>query len=264
MTALRVYIEGISVLAPAMPDWNRAREILTSNALFEPQPMQLPAPELLPSSERRRAGDAIKLSMATALAAVRDANADAAQLANVFTSTGGDCENCHNILETLASDDRLISPTRFHNSVHNAPAGYWSIATHCMAASTSLCAYDASFGAGLLEAAAQTLATGAPCLLVAFDTKYPAPLYALRPIPHYVGVGFVLNAARTEATKAAIDMTLTRDAVDTLADAELERLRHSVPSARALPLLQLLARGSAGRTVIEYLAPHNLAVEVHA
>mgnify|MGYP002075717815 CR=1 FL=1 len=31
-------------------------------------------------------------------------------------------------VSVFASDDRLISPTRFHNSVHNAPSGYWSIA----------------------------------------------------------------------------------------------------------------------------------------
>lgn len=260
----RVFVEGISVLGPAMPDWNRAREILAAgDTPFAPQPIQLPAPELLPSSERRRAGDAIKLSMAAALAAVRDADADAAQLPNVFSSTGGDCENCHNILETLASDDRQISPTRFHNSVHNAPAGYWSIATRCTAASTSICAYDAGFGAGLIEAAAQTLATGERCLLVAFDTKYPQPLYAQRPIPHYFAVGLVLNASATAATKATLDIALCRDPLDTMADRELETLRANVPTARALPLLQRLAAGK-GRAVIEYIAPHNMAIEVAA
>ncbi len=259
----RVFIEGISVLAPAMPDWNCAREVLCAyDTAYEPQPLHLPVPELLPSSERRRAGDAIKLSMAAALAAVRDANADAAKLASVFSSTGGDCENCHNILETLASSDRQISPTRFHNSVHNAPAGYWSIATKCMAASTSLSAYDAGFAAGLLEAASQTLANGERCLLVAFDTRYPEPLYAARPIPHYFAVGFVLNASATAATKAALDMTLCSERADTMTDVQLEQLRSTVPTARALPLLQLLAAGTPGRIVIDYLDPYNLAVEV--
>jgi len=261
---LRVFLEGISVLGPAMPDWNRAREILsTPNTPFAPEPVILPAPELLPSSERRRAGNAIKLSMAAALAAVRDANADAALLANVFSSTGSDCENCHNILETLASDDRQISPTRFHNSVHNAPAGYWSIATHCMAASTTLSVYDAGFSAGLLEAAAQTLTSGERCLLVAFDTKYPEPLYSARPIPHYFAVGFVVNSHATNETKATLDISLCRDPANEIVDAQLEQLRRSVPSARVLPLLQLLATAKAGRVVIDYLHPHNLAIEVH-
>ena len=263
MKPLRVFLEGISVLGPAMPDWQHARETLSASPIaFEPQPVILPTPELLPSSERRRAGDAIKLSMAAALAAVRDANADAALLANVFSSTGSDCENCHTILETLASDDRQISPTRFHNSVHNAPAGYWSIATKCMAASTTLCVYDSGFSAGLLEAAAQTLTSGERCLLVVFDTRYPEPLYSARPIPYYFAVGLVLNSTATAATKATLDIALSRDSADTLADAQLEHLRSSVPSARALPLLQLLASAKAGRTVIDYLLPNTLAVEV--
>ena len=76
-------------------------------------------------------------------------SADLAQLATVFSSTAGDCDNSHVILETLASADRALSPTRFANSVHNAAAGYWSIATGAKAESTVLCAFDASFGAGL-------------------------------------------------------------------------------------------------------------------
>ena len=196
MSALRIYVEGIAVLGPAMPDWATAAAILRDAAQanaqpFVPQPVMLPAPEMLPASERRRAGTAIKLSMAVGAAAVRDAGADAAQLANIFSSTGGDCENCHNMLETLASSDRQISPTRFHNSVHNAPAGYWSIATKCTAASTSLCAYDGTFCSGLLEAAVQCISSGERCLLVAFDTAYPEPLYSQRPIPYPFGLGLV-------------------------------------------------------------------------
>lgn len=261
---MRIFVEGIAVLGPAMPDWATARELLNAGRPYEPQPVKLPPPEMLPASERRRAGDAIKLSMAVGLAAMRDANAEPTQLANVFSSTGGDCENCHSILETLASSDRLISPTRFHNSVHNAPAGYWSIATRCTAASTSLCAYDATFSAGLLEAAAQTLDTDKPCLLVAFDTAYPEPLYKVRPLPYPFALALVIRASETAATKAALTISFSRDAVDTMRDPQLEALRRAVPAARSLPLLDLLATGKSGRVVVDYLEPSNLAIEVEA
>lgn len=265
MKPMRIYVEGIAVLGPAMPDWASVRELLRdSESAYAPQPVKLPPPELLPASERRRAGEAIKLSMATGLAAARDANADIAQLANVFSSTGGDCENCHNILETLASNDRQISPTRFHNSVHNAPAGYWSIAARCTAASTSLCAYDATFSAGLLEAATQTLSGGERCLLVSFDTAYPEPLFSLRPIPYPFALALVINARETAAAKASLTISMSRDAVDTMADAQLEALRGSVPSARSLPLLQLLAQEKRGRAVVEYLEPFAMSIEVDA
>lgn len=265
MNGLRVYVEGIAVLGPALPDWDSACAVLNArDESYAPAPVKLPAPELLPASERRRAGDAIKLSMAVGIAATRAAGADAAQLANVFSSTGGDCDNCHNILETLASSDRQISPTRFHNSVHNAPAGYWSIATRCTAPSTSLCAYDATFGAGLLEAAVQAVNSGERCLLVAFDTAYPEPLYSMRPIPYPFALGLVLNPHETAATKARFDITLTKDPIDTMHDAQLEVLRTSVPAARSLPLLQQLAMAQPGRAVVDYLDPFNLAIEVTA
>jgi hypothetical protein len=262
MSACQVYIEGVSLLGPALNNWQEAIPILRGEVAWESQPVKLPPPEVLPAAERRRAGEAIKLSMAVGLAAVRDAGADPATLANVFSSTGGDCENCHAILDVLASPDRQISPTRFHNSVHNAPAGYWGIGTHCTEASTSLCTYDASFSAGLLEAAAQALVTGQPCLLVAFDTAYPEPLYSLRPIPYAFGIGMVISPVKTAASKATISMSLADEPACKMEDDQLEWLRCEAPAARGLPVLQMLATGSSGRVVVDYIDQINLAIEV--
>jgi hypothetical protein len=55
-------------------------------------------------------------------------------------------------------DPLALSPTRFHHSVHNAASGYWAMASHSMAASTALSAFQNSFAAGLLEAATQCAA----------------------------------------------------------------------------------------------------------
>jgi hypothetical protein len=49
---------------------------------------------------------------------------------------------------------------------------------------------------------------------------------------------------------------------DRMDNAELEALRASIPAARALPLLQRLAAGSAGVVNIDYLDGRSLAVEV--
>ena len=151
MSGLQVHIDGIGLIGPGLSGWEPSRNILSGRAPFATAPVQLPPAEGLPPAERRRVGLSVKLSMAIGFEAVRNAGADASTLASVFSSTGGDCDNCHNLLVTLASNDRAVSPTRFHNSVHNAPAGYWSIATGSMAASTSLCAYDGTFAAALLE-----------------------------------------------------------------------------------------------------------------
>ena len=77
-------------------------------------PTVLPLPEALPPAERRRTGAIVKLTLATGLEATRHAGAAAADLAAVFSSSGGDGLNCHEICEALASSERQLSPTRFH------------------------------------------------------------------------------------------------------------------------------------------------------
>ena len=264
MSALRIYVDGIGLIGPGLCGWPHASEVLCGNTALRLAPPQVPPVEAMPAAERRRIGLPIKLALAVGFEAARHAGADPARLATVFSSTAGDCDNCHAILETLASDDRAVSPTRFHNSVHNAPAGYWSIAARCMEPSTSLCAYDATFAAGLLEATTQALDSGQPCLLLAFDTAYPEPLYALRPIPYALGVAMVLNPVRTAAARAALALEFCHAAATPMPDTELETLRTGIPAARSLPLMLSLARGNSATVVIEFLDSLNLAVAVQA
>lgn len=262
MSALQIYVDGIGLFGPGLSGWSHSCEVLTGRAALELAPLQLPPVETLPPAERRRLGILIKLSMAIGYEAARNAGADPAQLATVFSSTEGDCDNCHAILETLASDDRAVSPTRFHNSVHNAPSGYWSIATACMEPSTSLCAYDATFAAGILEAATQALTSGKPSLLLVYEATYPEPLYTLRPIPYALGVAMVLNPIKTPAARALLTLNLCTSAATIMPETDLEELRTCIPAARSLPLMQLLAKKTAGSVVIEYLDSLNLAIGV--
>lgn len=262
MSALVVHIDGVGLYGPGMSGWAKARPVLDGCSPLVLAPLELPPAEALPPAERRRAGLAIRLSMAIAFDAAGEACADPARLPTVFSSSSGDCDNCHNILESLASTERAVSPTRFHNSVHNAPAGYWSIATGCMEPSTSLAAYDASFAAGLLEAATQARSSARPCLMLAFDTAYPEPLHALRPIPYPFGIGLVVSPTRTEVTQATLALSLTEAPVTVMADEQLEGLRRQIPAARGLPLLRQVARGDGAEIVIDYLEGLNLAIEV--
>jgi len=259
---LAAWIEGIGLIAPGLPDWPTARAVLRGEQAYAAAPSVLPAPALLPPAERRRASRVVKTALAVGLEAVAHAGADASQLTTVFAASGADGHNCHALCEQLATDDRQISPTRFHNSVHNAAAGYWGIATGAMAPCQVLCAYDASFGAGLLDALAQVALMRQPVLLIAYDSEYPEPLHAKRPIPDCAGVALLLNPERGPRALAAITVSPTADAAEPLADAELEALRAGIPALRALPLLQRLATGDAGRVRLDYLAPMQLAVGI--
>jgi len=261
-TTLTAYIEGIGLLAPGLADWSQARAVLVGDAPYVAAPVVLPSAISLPPAERRRVGRSVKLALAVGHAAIAAAGLDAATLPTVFAASEADGYNCHDICAVLASDDRQISPTRFHNSVHNAAAGYWSIATGAMAPAAVLCAFDASFGAGLLEALAQ-LATGtAHCVLIAHDTDFPEPLRSVRPVPDAFGTALALAAQPSARSLARIDLRLCHEAPDRLADTALDTLRLSYPAARGLPLLQAVAKGNNGRVVLDYLGDCALALEI--
>ncbi|PKO37931.1 MAG: 3-oxoacyl-ACP synthase [Betaproteobacteria bacterium HGW-Betaproteobacteria-6] len=259
---LTAWIEGIGFLAPGLPDWPSARAVLRGETPLTAAPSVLPAPSILPPAERRRASRVVKLTLAVGLEAAAHAGADVATLATVFSASGADGHNCHALCEQLASDDRQISPTRFHNSVHNAAAGYWGIATGAMAPCQVICAYDASFGAGLIDALGQVVLYRQPTLLIAYDSEYPEPLFSKRPVPDVAGVALLLTPERSERSLASITVTPASAAAEPLADPALEALRIAIPALRALPLLQKLARGEAGQVCLDYLPPMQLQVDI--
>jgi Beta-ketoacyl synthase, N-terminal domain len=222
----------------------------------------VPAPQRLPATERRRAGNVVKASIVVADQALAMSGLDASGLPTVFTSSTGDPLNCHQLCEALALPERLVSPTKFTNSVHNAPAGYWHIAAQSRAPSTSLAAFDASFAAGLQEAAVQCVATGAPVLLVACDVPYPEPLHALRPLSDVFALALVLAPAGP-GRALTIDVS-GNDAPTACTLPGLEAVRTTIPAARALPLLQALAQAGARRVVVDGHSGQHLGVQVHA
>ncbi|MGS0623894.1 beta-ketoacyl synthase chain length factor [Ralstonia sp. VS2407] len=262
MTRLSAFIESIGVLGPGLRDWPHTADVLAGRAPYAHAPTELPPPVGLPSVERRRTGPVVKLALAVGHEAVAASGRDAASLATVFSSSGGDGHNCHAICETLAGDDRKLSPTRFHNSVHNAPAGYWSIATHAMAPSNVLCAYDGSFAAGLLDSLCQVAIDATPALVVAYDGDYPEPLNAVRPVPDPFAVALLLAPEAGPRTLARIDVALTDAASTALAQPELEALWHGNAAARALPLLEALAARRAANVVLDYLPDTRVRVDI--
>ena len=267
--AIELGVLGIGLLGPGLGSWDDAQPVLRGDAPYVPAPSVVPPPQRLPAAERRRAGAAVKVALVVADAACVAAGREPATLATVFASSSGDGANCHALCETLAhppGPDRLVSPTRFTNSVHNAAAGYWHIAVGSRHASTSVCAHDDSLVAGLIAALAQVPSLAAPVLLVASDTPYPEPLNATRPLPDTMGVGLVLAAGGTPGAAARLRARL-RPLAETgpptpCHDAALEHLRGRIPAARALPLLEAIARGLAARVVLPASAQLALELEL--
>jgi len=237
---IEVSVCGVGLLAPGLAGWAAARRVLAGELPYRYEALPEPKPEILPPNERRRGARTVRWAIAAAQEALNGSGVAAADAVPVCASSSGEGEILAQIMGTLAQPAREVSPTRFHNSVHNAPAGYWSIACGSRRGAVTLCAYDASIAAALLEAAALIHAGESAVLLLVYDVPYPEPLLAVRPIREPLALALVLcGEARTPAlarwrvAPAQGPATITPMPIAELA---------SNPAAQALPLLAALAR----------------------
>ena len=107
----------------------------------------------------------------------------------MFASTHGDLAVTDSVCETLAKTPLLTSPTKFHNSVHNAAAGYWTIGVQCLRPYTAVSAWHYTFAAALLEAATQAVVQQEPILYVAYDIAARGPLGTMAQSAGLLGTG---------------------------------------------------------------------------
>ena len=250
---MQVCIQSVGLVGPGLDGWACARSIFAGQDPYRLKPTPQLIPDILASTERRRSSDVARLAIAAAQEALRSSGLAGDQVATVFASSDGDGRITDQICAALARFEREISPTSFHNSVHNAPAGYWSIATGSQLASTNVCAYDLSFAAGLLEAAAQTIVEHQPVMLIASDLPFPVPLHVFRPVEHSFAAAILMtpSAAKTSLMRWDIGFEPSRPA--TSYPEELPRSLYSNPAARCLPLLATLARGKTETVSLDYL-----------
>jgi beta-ketoacyl synthase-like protein len=242
MTApvLSAGIAGIGFWARGLPSWQAACAYLTGDALPADAPSR-PSPQLLAPNERRRAPETVAVALEVALAACIAAGRDPATLSSVFASTHGDLNITDYMCETLAGEPRSISPTRFHNSVHNAAAGYWTIGAGAMAPATALSAYDASFAQGLLEALAQ-LATGTEAvLLVACDGHATGPVARVSRSQGLLGAALLLVRDPTPGMPRLQVHMKEEPTSPTSPDGPLSLFLASNAMAPMLPLFEALA-----------------------
>lgn len=171
---LRFSVSGIGLAGGGLGGWTHCRQWLESGrAPGEPDP---PSSSLLSPRERRRSPLTVRQALAVAEQACGMAGIAPDSLPAVFASGMGDLDITHYMCGILADSPELISPTRFHNSVHNAAAGYWNIGAGTHADVTALCAYEDSFAAGLLEAVLRCVLNEEPILLVCYDIPATGPL----------------------------------------------------------------------------------------
>jgi hypothetical protein len=261
---MRAWVDGVGLYAPGLANWESSLPVLRGAVPYVATAAPKLAPSLLPADVRRRTTDHIRLAIEVGAQAVAHAAADPAQLWSVFASSESDGAITHNICEEVAKSPPQVSPTRFHNSVNNAPAGYWCMAVQSRQPSTSLAAFDASAAVGLLEAVAQVSTERAGVLLIVHDTPLPEPLNSARPMTAIFGAALVLTPQPTPRSLAQLELAIVPHAGEPsrLPDIALEGLRTGNPAARLLPLLATLARGNAEVLQVPYVHSQALQISV--
>lgn len=256
------YVHGVGLAAPGLIDWDQSQAVLRGERAYRAEPLPAFRTSLLPRNESRRAGGGVRLAFRVAEQAcdVREA----AGFASVFASAAGDVDIADWLCAEVNTPARAVSPTRFHNSVHNAAAGYWSIATGSREPSTSLSGGADTFAVGLREAWSMLAVAPAPVLLVCFDVNGSGPLHAARtPIHDSFALAMLLSREAGGAQARISRPEITARGPTTFTDPGLERFRLANPAARGLPLLVALA--DPGRSpVVLASGQGNLTVAVDA
>ena len=263
-----VGIAGIGLVAPGIENWQSGKKVFTAEGHYDVSadfPVLKPA--ALSANERRRTTDTIKVALDCGQQAITGFDGAATEflsdpdLTSVFASSCGDLNVVDRILTALTLPGKPVSPTQFHNSVHNAPAGYWSISSKSTAASTSIAAGDNTFSVGLMEAMTQVVVNEHAVLFIAYDIVPPPLLKNHRHVTASYGVALLLLPELTQWSLSA-EVNIKNPSTTIMQDQGLEQLRTSNPAANSLPLLYAIANKQSGNICLPYLHGQGLDVSI--
>ncbi len=250
---MRVSINAVGVLAPGLADWQATKEVLSGRRCYIATLFDPPQPACLAPAERRRSSPTVRLALAAAEQALLQTTLTPQEMAMVFSSYEAAGVITHQLCEVLAGS-REVSPTLFHNSVHNAPSGYYSIAMNVTRAATSVCRGEWSFAAGLLNAVTQVVAENVPVLYVCYDSPLPPPISAVMPVVEPSAIALVLTPATGNTPLATWNVTIVPRRGDPTWPEWIPFAWHVNASARGFAALGLIA-DPTGQTGLLPLSP---------
>lgn len=239
---------GVGAWGQSFRNWDDLQALLNGQDI-EDDGAKGPKPEVIPANERRRAPLPVRLAVEASWQAVQKAGFDPKELPSVFVSSLGDTQLTDYMCKVLAGDNKALSPTKFHNSVHNAAAGYWTISTGCMQAANSVAGFEQSVALTLFEALIQAQAEQTPMLLTFYDAPSSEVLRGLLKNEQPFAVSLVIAPSKLKHVGIPLTMSVDEHVVDWPKGDWGEALQHSYdnnPVARILPLLKLLLDPSNG------------------
>ena len=241
MKQLNFEILGLGAWGPTFHNWSDLSARLQGKSL-DVEASKGPKPEIIPANERRRAPLPVRLAVESSWQATEDAGINPADLTSVFVSGLGDTQLTDYMCRTLAGENKALSPTKFHNSVHNAAAGYWTISTGCMRAANSVAGFQQSVSLTLLEALIQCQTEQRPVLLTFYDAPCSQALVDLMKNEIAFAASIIIAPTNNAAPvhQAQFQQKIT-DWPEFVADDFLQECYETNPVGRILPLLKAIA-----------------------
>jgi hypothetical protein len=261
-----VYLDGIGIEAPGLSTWKQSVSVLRGETPFHFAKSTLPVATLIPENERRRAGDTIHLAVHVANEAVSNARVNPQSLINVFSSFRGSLKIVNHICNALTLPGHPVSPFQFHNSVYNAPASYWSIATGTKIPSTSIAGATSSFPAALLSAAAFASTQKQGVLLVMYDVESPKPFHKQHAIEFNCGIALTLMPLQSANTLAKMDINFLPQRTGEMnmeLPPHLKNLISGNASAQPLSILSAIANQKSSSLSYDFLEKGAVEVKIH-
>jgi hypothetical protein len=250
---IAVDLVGIGAWGPAFNNWAELQTLFANPALGEALQWAtpVPKPEIIPANERRRAPLPVRAAVEVSWQALQQSGLASSDVACVFGSGLGDTEITDYMCRVLTTAEKQLSPTKFHNSVHNAAAGYWTISTGCMKSANSIAAYQNTAGLALLEGMIQCQQHNEPVLVTLFDTAAHDTYRQIFACEQSFAAALLLvpaGAANAPMARLVMaDETAASVIAPDLPHDQLDKLYRDNPAAKVLGLLQQLTLKQAGQ-----------------
>ena len=234
-----VYVRGLGLWTPGFTSANA-----WCDGDLDPT-IEAPDVALLEGPLRRRSTQLTRMSVEVFEQATSQAGCDVSTLPSVWATSHGEHSTAIKILSMMQRGTGKLSPTQFHNSVHNTAGGYASIATHNSAASTTLTGGRELVASTFLEALCHLEGSCEEVVVVLADEPLLAP-FELAGASAPLALSFCLSSS-SEGARAVLT-GLRRDAVAPLKQPDrFGRLY----IAAALPLLERIVHRRPGTVALE-------------
>ncbi len=199
-------IYGVGAWGPGFNAWSELLALKNTAVDTTVVKTNTPKPAVIPANERRRAPLPVKMAVEVSWQALQASGLSSDQVACVFGSGLGDTDITDYMCRALTTELKQLSPTKFHNSVHNAAAGYWTISSECMQAANSIAAYQYTAALSVLEALTQCTLEQVPVMITLFDAAACPAYKSLFPVEQSFAAALLVCPAgyRLDAEALAI------------------------------------------------------------